>query len=256
MRTARVSIPGMAGVVEASVLEDGGRLLVGSRSVAAGDARFAPASDGLVYGVILNDEDSRRSLGAALEQPPYQAPPRAPVLYIKPYNTHVGHAGTVSLPSAADRVEVCGTLGIVFGAQATRVAEARALEPVRGFTVVADLSLPHASLHRPPIREKCFDGACPIGPWVVAREQIGDPGALEVLVHVNGALQARRSLRGLVRSIPRLIADVTEFLTLYPGDVLLAGVPARNPSASPGDSVAVEIPGVGRLETKIAPVLV
>jgi 5-oxopent-3-ene-1,2,5-tricarboxylate decarboxylase/2-hydroxyhepta-2,4-diene-1,7-dioate isomerase len=133
----------------------------------------------------------------------------------------------------------------VFGAQATRVPEARALEAVRGFTVVADLSLPHTSLHRPPIREKCFDGACPIGPWVVAREQIGDPDALEVLVHVNAELRARRSLRGLVRSIPRLIADVTEFLTLYPGDMLLAGIPVSNPSARPGDSVAVEIPGVG-----------
>jgi 5-oxopent-3-ene-1,2,5-tricarboxylate decarboxylase/2-hydroxyhepta-2,4-diene-1,7-dioate isomerase len=244
----------MAGIVEASVLEDGRRLLVGSRSVPATDARFAPASDGLVYGVILNDEDSLRSLGAALEQPPYQSPPRAPALYIKPYNTHVGHAATVSLPPAADRVEVCGTLGIVFGAQATRVPEARALEAVRGFTVVADLSLPHTSLHRPPIREKCFDGACPIGPWVVAREQIGDPDALEILVHVNAELRARRSLRGLVRSIPRLIADVTEFLTLYPGDVLLAGITVSNPSACAGDTVAVEIPGVGRLETKIGSV--
>jgi 5-oxopent-3-ene-1,2,5-tricarboxylate decarboxylase/2-hydroxyhepta-2,4-diene-1,7-dioate isomerase len=66
-------------------------------------------------------------------------------------------------------------------------------------------------------------------------------------------LRARRSLRGLVRGIPRLIADVTEFLTLYPGDVLLGGIPVRNPSARPGDSVAVEIPGIGRLDAQIAP---
>jgi 5-oxopent-3-ene-1,2,5-tricarboxylate decarboxylase/2-hydroxyhepta-2,4-diene-1,7-dioate isomerase len=244
----------MAGIVEASVLEDGRRLLVGGRNVPAADVRFAPASDGLVYGVILNDEEMLRSLGSALEQPPYQSPPRAPVLYVKPYNTHVGHAATVFLPTAADRVDVCGALGIVFGAQATRVPEARALDPVRGFTVVADLSLPHASLHRPPIREKCFDGSCPMGPWVVAREQVADPGALEVLVQVNAELRARRSLRGLVRSIPRLIADVTEFLTLYPGDVLLAGIPVSNPTAHPGDNVAVEIPPVGRLEAKIGPV--
>ena len=156
------------------------------------------------------------------------------------------------LPDGADRVDVCAALGIVFGAQATRVPEARAFDPVRGYTVVADLSLPHTSLHRPPIREKCFDGSCPIGPWVVAREQISDPDALEVLVHVNGTLQQRRSLRGLVRSISRLIADVTEFLTLYPGDVLLAGVPVAAPSAGPGDGICVEIPGIGRLELRIA----
>jgi 5-oxopent-3-ene-1,2,5-tricarboxylate decarboxylase / 2-hydroxyhepta-2,4-diene-1,7-dioate isomerase len=252
MRTARVSIPGMAGIVEASVLDDGRRLLIGSRSVPAAGVRFEPASDGLVYGVILNDEDSLQMLGTALDQAPYKGPPRAPVLYIKPYNTHVGHGTTVHLPPAADRVDVCGALGIVFGAEATRVAEARALDAVRGFTVVADLSLPHTSLYRPPIREKCFDGSCPIGPWVVSREQVGDPDALEVLVHINAALQQRRSLRGLVRSIPRLIADVTEFLTLYPGDVLLAGVPVAPPSAVAGDELSVEIPGVGRLETKIA----
>jgi 5-oxopent-3-ene-1,2,5-tricarboxylate decarboxylase/2-hydroxyhepta-2,4-diene-1,7-dioate isomerase len=148
-------------------------------------------------------------------------------------------------------VDVCGALGIVFDAPATRMPEARALDPVRGFTVVADLSLPHKSLYRPPIREKCFDGSCPIGPWVVPREQIGDPDALEVLVHINGTLQQLRSLRGLVRGISRLIADVTEFLTLHPGDVLLAGVPVAAPSAGAGDRICVEISGVGRLEARI-----
>ena len=252
MRTARICVPGMAGVVEAAVLDDGGRLLIGSRSVSAASVRFEPPSEGLVYGVILNDQDSLRTMGPALNEAPYKSPPRAPVLYIKPYNTHVGHGATVYLPDGADRVQVCATLGIIFGTQATRVAEARALEAVRGFTVVADLSLPHESLHRPPIREKCFDGSCPIGPWLVPREQIVDPDALEVLVRVNGTAQQRHSLRGLVRSISRLIADVTEFLTLYAGDVLLAGVPVQAPIAGVGDAVAVEIPGIGKLDLRIA----
>jgi 5-oxopent-3-ene-1,2,5-tricarboxylate decarboxylase/2-hydroxyhepta-2,4-diene-1,7-dioate isomerase len=86
---------------------------------------------------------------------------------------------------------------------------------------------------------------------VVSREEIADPGALEVLVHVNGTLQQRRSMRGLIRSVARLIADVSEFLTLYPGDVLLAGVPLAAPSAGAGDKVAVEIPGIGRLDFHI-----
>lgn len=251
MRIARVSIPGAASIVDAEVLGNGDRLLVGGRSVSATQARFEPSCDGLVYGVIVNDQDSLRTLGAALNAAPYKAPPSAPVLYIKPYNTHVGHATTVILPVGADRIEVLGALGIVFGAQATRVAEADALGPVRGYTVVTDLSLPHQSLHRPPIREKCFDGSCAIGPWVVERDEIRDPGGLDVLVYVNGSLQQQRSLRGLVRSVSRLIADVTEFLTLYPGDVLLAGVPVTAPAARPGDSIAVEIPGIGRLETRV-----
>ena len=112
-----------------------------------------------------HDQDSLRTLGAALNAAPYKAPPSAPVLYIKPYNTHVGHAATVILPVGADRIEVLGALGIVFGAQATRLAEADALGPVRGYTVVTDLSLPHQSLHRPPIRETLRRVLChrPVG---------------------------------------------------------------------------------------------
>jgi 5-oxopent-3-ene-1,2,5-tricarboxylate decarboxylase/2-hydroxyhepta-2,4-diene-1,7-dioate isomerase len=150
MRTARVSIPGAAAIVDAEVLGAGERLRVGGRSVSAAQARFEPACEGLVYGVVLNDEDSLRTLGAELYEAPSQAPPRAPVLYIKPYNTHAGHGAAVQLPPGADRLDVFGTLGIVFGAQATRVPAARALEAVRGYTVVADLTLPHKSLYRPP----------------------------------------------------------------------------------------------------------
>jgi 5-oxopent-3-ene-1,2,5-tricarboxylate decarboxylase/2-hydroxyhepta-2,4-diene-1,7-dioate isomerase len=251
MRTARVRFPGSAGIVSALAQGEGQALAVGGRAVPWAQARFEPAAEGLVYGTILNEQDALRALGSALNEPPYKAPPHAPVLYIKPWNTHVGHGAVVHLPEGADQVQVLGTLGIVFGAPASRVSEARALEPVRGFTVVADLSLPQDSLYRPPIREKCFDGACPIGPWVVDRDDVADLAALEVSVRVNGELRQRRSLARLVRPVARLIADVTEFMTLYPGDVLLAGVPIAGPSARAGDTAAVEIPEVGRLEARI-----
>ena len=252
MRTARICVPGMAGVVAAAVHDEGARLVIGGRSVASAGVRFEPPCEGLVYGVILNDQDSLHAMGPQLHSAPYKSPPQAPVLYIKPYNTHVGHGSTVYLPDGVDRVQVCAALGIVFGGQATRVSEGSAMEAVRGFTAVADLTLPHDSLHRPPIREKCFDGSCPIGPWLVGREQVSDPDALEVLVRINGAVQQQRSLRGLVRGVSRLIADVTEFLTLYPGDVLLAGVPVQAPIARAGDAIAVDIPGIGQLEAHIA----
>ena len=251
MRTARISVAGTPGVLIAAGVGRDDLLSVGNRMIPRQGARFEPACDGLVYGVALNDATSLRALGDAVNQAPYKAPPRAPVLYIKPYNTHQGHEALVRLPKGADRVEVFGALGVVFGAQATRVGEAGATQTVRGYTVVADLSLPQASLFRPPIREKCFDGACPIGPWIVDRDEVGDPAALEVLVFVNGELRQRRALRDLIRPVPRLIADVSAFLTLYPGDVLLAGVPLEAPSAAPGDRIAVEIPGVGRLENPI-----
>jgi 5-oxopent-3-ene-1,2,5-tricarboxylate decarboxylase / 2-hydroxyhepta-2,4-diene-1,7-dioate isomerase len=251
MRRARLSVAGTGMIVEAVLGSSGTDMHVGEHPVAANLARFEPAVEGLVYGVILNDTDSLAVLGAALSEPPYKAPPKAPVLYIKPFNTHAGHGAAVHLPAGADRIEVFGALGIVIGSQATRVPEDRALDVVRGYTVVADLSLPQKNFFRPPIREKCFDGSCPIGPWVTDRADVSDPGALEVRITVNGELRQTRSMRNLVRSVPRLIADVTEFMTLYPGDVLLTGIAHIGPPASAGDTIAVEIPGIGRLENRI-----
>lgn len=251
MRIARISGEGLPGTVEATVLGSGEGLAIGGRSVTTARVRFEPPTDGLVYGVILNDRESLRSLGEALSAPPYQTPPKAPVLYIKPYNTHVGHGAGVPLPAGAERVEVFAALGIVFGSPASRLPEARALGAVRGYTIVADLSLPQQNLHRPPIREKCFDRSCPIGPWITDRQEIADPDALEVQVFVNGTRSQRHSLRDLVRPVAGLIAAVSEFLTLHPGDVLLAGVPVQAPTACAGDSVAVEIPAIGRLEFRL-----
>lgn len=251
MRTARVSIPGTGGIVQAQVRDAGATLVVGGRSIPAAQARFEPAADGLVYGTILNDGPSVEALGGKLHQPPYKEPPKAPVLYVKPYNTHTGHGACVRLPEAAERIEVFAALGIVFAHQATRLSEALALHAVGGYTIVADLSLPQQSWHRPPIREKCFDGSCPIGPWVTDAAELPHPEQAEVLVYINGVLRQRRGLHRLTRPVARLIADVSEFLTLYPGDVLLTGIAAEAPSAAAGDSIAVEITGIGRLETRI-----
>jgi 5-oxopent-3-ene-1,2,5-tricarboxylate decarboxylase/2-hydroxyhepta-2,4-diene-1,7-dioate isomerase len=242
----------MAQVVEAQVSPDGARLAVGGTDVPVTAARFAPTCDGLVYGVALNHRDSLEALGGALSQPPYAAPPRAPVVYVKPWNTHAAHGATIALPRGAREVEVLATLGVMIGTQCTHVRAAQALEHVRGYTLVADLSLPQSSLYRPPIREKCFDGSCPVGPWMVSREEIVDPAALELRVTVSGEPAQRFDLRKLVRPLPRLIADVTEFMTLYPGDVLLAGVRHEGPRAGPGQRVSVSIDAVGELAFAIA----
>lgn len=207
---------------------------------------------GLVYGPLLNDQDSIERLGDKLLAAPYKALPNAPILYIKPYNTHVGHGATVYLPPGVSELEVGGTLGLVFGEKASRVSEDRALEAVAGYTVVIDLSVPHQSFFRPPIKEKCFDRACPLGPRLVDKAELPDPASVVITTFINGEVKHQRNLTNLVRPIPRLIADVTEFLTLLPGDVLLVGVPLNIPLARAGERVGVEISGIGRLECLIA----
>jgi 5-oxopent-3-ene-1,2,5-tricarboxylate decarboxylase/2-hydroxyhepta-2,4-diene-1,7-dioate isomerase len=205
---------------------------------------------GNVYGVLLNHRSALAELGAAASQPPYQAPPRAPVLYIKPHNTLNGPGGAVAVPAEAPELEVGATLGVVIGRTACRVAAGEAFDYVAGYTIVNDVSVPHASFYRPSIRLKARDGFCCIGPEVVARARIADPDALDIRVYVDGQLAQSGSTRDLVRPVRQLIADVTEFMTLAAGDVLLVGVPPGAPRVRAGQGVAIEIEGIGRLENR------
>jgi 5-oxopent-3-ene-1,2,5-tricarboxylate decarboxylase/2-hydroxyhepta-2,4-diene-1,7-dioate isomerase len=181
---------------------------------------------GTVYGTLLNHRDALAALGDEVNAAPYKAPPKAPILYIKPRNTVVGHRVPVVVPNDVAELEIGATLGIVIGRTASHVAEAEALAFVDDYTVVNDISVPHASLYRPSMRFKCHDGFCPIGPTIVARADVADPDALAIAVAIDGETVQRSSTAGLVRPVARLIADLTEFMTLFPGDVLMVGVAA------------------------------
>jgi 5-oxopent-3-ene-1,2,5-tricarboxylate decarboxylase/2-hydroxyhepta-2,4-diene-1,7-dioate isomerase len=212
---------------------------------------FMPPVGGTVYGTLLNHVDALAALGEQVNAAPYKAPPRAPVLYIKPRNTLAGHRQPAVVPADVPEVEIGATLGIVIGTTACRVAEARALSFVAGYTVVNDISIPHASFYRPSLRFKCRDGFCPIGPAVVARKMVSDPNCLEIVVSVDGKTVQRSRTDRLIRPVARLLADVTEFMTLRPGDVLMVGVAANPPRARAGQRVTIAIEGVGVLETPL-----
>jgi 5-oxopent-3-ene-1,2,5-tricarboxylate decarboxylase/2-hydroxyhepta-2,4-diene-1,7-dioate isomerase len=212
---------------------------------------FLPPVQGTVYGTLLNHADALAALGDRIHAAPYKAPPRAPILYIKPRNTLVGHRQPVVVPCDAPEVEIGATLGVVIGKTACRVVEADALGHVAGYTVVNDISIPHGSYYRPSLRFKCRDGFCPIGPSVVARKMVSDPNCLEIRVLIDGETVHRSSTEGLIRPVARLIADVTEFMTLHPGDVLMVGVAAGAPRARAGQRVTISIDGVGQLETPL-----
>lgn len=212
---------------------------------------FLPPTRGTVYGTLLNHRDALAALGEQVNAAPYKAPPKAPILYIKPRNTVVGHRVPVLVPADATELEMGATLGIVIGRTASHVAAAEALGFVAGYTVVNDISVPHASVYRPSMRFKCHDGFCPIGPAIVARKWVPDPDALGIGVAIDSKPVQRSSTAGLVRPVAQLIADVTEFMTLFPGDVLTVGVAAAAPRARAGQTVTITIDGVGRLENKL-----
>ncbi|MGS1010619.1 fumarylacetoacetate hydrolase family protein [Achromobacter anxifer] len=200
-----------------------------------------------VVGAALNTRQALAALGDAVDAPPYKAAPKAPVLYIKPANTYARHGDAITLPADVDEVEVGACLGVVFARRATRVSEAEALDHVAGYRVVADLSVPHASYFRPALKQKCRDGFCPIGLDLAPVAAVGDPDALDIEVRIDGQVAQRASTADLIRPVARLIADVTQFMTLEAGDILLVGAPHGAPRARAGQRYEISISRVGTL---------
>lgn len=227
-------------------------MLVNAAALPAGPGLHDALPLGTVYGTLLNHRAALAALGAAVHAAPYKAPPKAPVLYIKPRNTFAGAGTCVRVPAGVDELEIGATLGIVFGRDACRVAEADALGCVAGYTVCNDLSVPHASFYRPSLRFKCRDGFLPIGPWVVAAPRVPHPDALAVRVSIDGRIVQHTSTAGMQRPVARLIAEVSAFMTLAAGDVLMLGVAADAPRARAGQRVRIEIDSIGALETPLA----
>ena len=202
---------------------------------------------GTVYGVVLNDHASVRKIGDALAAAPYKGAPKAPAMYIKPANTRVAESVTVNLPKGAKNVEVGATVGLVMGRAAARLTRANALDAVAGIVLAGDLSLPHDSYYRPAIREKCFDGSLPIG----SIKPLVDLSNLVITTEIDGKIVEQRSLADLVRDPVQLLVDVTEFMTLSQGDVLLLGVSYMAPQAAAGSQVKISAEGVGNLQFSI-----
>lgn len=205
---------------------------------------------GTVYGALLNDQATIERLTPAFSEPPYKAPPVAPVLYIKSRNTVVAAGAVVPVPSEPGVVRVDATVGAVIGRRATRLSLDDATAHVRSLVVVSDLTLPHESYYRPAVRQRCRDGFCPMSQEFPLNDF--DLAQSEISVSINGQRIHTRAFATMVRSLPQLLRDVTEFITLEVGDVLLVGPPEGAPNAKPGDTVEIAVKGLGSLSHTIS----
>jgi 5-oxopent-3-ene-1,2,5-tricarboxylate decarboxylase/2-hydroxyhepta-2,4-diene-1,7-dioate isomerase len=202
---------------------------------------------GTVYGALLNHRSALAALGDAANQPPYNAPPRSPVLFVKPRNTLALPGEAVRIPAGTPELEVGACLGMVIGRTACRVSVPQALDYVAGYLIVADVSIPHANYFRPSIRYKARDGYCPLGPAVTARAAV-NPDALTLRCYVDNVLVQTANSAELIRSAAQLLADVSEFMTLAPGDVLALGAAAPAPRVRSGQRMTIGIDGFGSLD--------
>lgn len=209
---------------------------------------------GVVYGVLGNDPALIDDLGAAVFDAPYKAPPKAPVLYVKPRNTLAISGAATALDDADEGFEVAVNVGMVIGRTACRVTAERALEHVSAFVAVADLSISHGAFYRPSLRFKTRDGSCVIGPALTPASAVANPDDLVVRVLVDGQLAQITSTAARVRSAAQLLQDVTEFMTLRPGDILLMGPANRAPFVRAGQRFVAEVDGLATVSGGIVKV--
>ena len=210
---------------------------------------------GTVYAALLNHRAALDALGDAVHDKPYGKPPVAPVLYVRPASTWNIDGATVPLPDDIDEVEIDASLGIVFDRATSHASLADALDHVCGYVVVADLAVPHASVYRPAIRQRNRDGFCVFASRIVDATSLDsslDLHALTVETSINERVVSTGSTAGLVRAVPQLIADVSAFMRFDAGDVLLVGAIGQPARAHRGDSVRVEIAGLGDVSLTIA----
>lgn len=183
--------------------------------------------------------------------------------FIKSSRCVVAPDAAVPLPKYSKKVDWEAELAVVIGRRAKDVAVDRALDFVAGYTIGNDLSARDASRRNgisdtSPFKfdwvgQKCFDGACPLGPWIVPASEIRDPHKLKIELTVNGAVKQSSNTSELIFNIVEQIAHLSERITLHPGDVILTGTPAgvgagRGEFLKAGDEVRITIEGVGELK--------
>lgn len=171
--------------------------------------------------------------------------PAAPVIFLKPSTAVIGTGDAIRLPADAGVVHHEAELAVVIGRPLKNVDAATAMNGILGYTCANDVSDRTAQQADGQwTRAKGYDSYCPIGPWI---ETVLDPADLRVSAGVNGVLKQDGRTSQLIHDVGTVIAFMSHVMTLLPGDVVLTGTPAGVGPIVPGDSVSVEIEGVGAL---------
>ncbi len=190
-----------------------------------------------------NYADHARELG--------NEPPAEPIIFLKPHSSLAAHGDAIVYPRLSKLVSYEGELGVVIGRRARHVAAAEAAEVIFGYTCVNDVTA--RDFQRKDhqwTRAKGFDTFCPVGPWIVPADEVA-PGSLRVTTWVNGEKKQDAPVTDMIFSVNDIIAFVTEFMTLAPGDLIATGTPAGVGPLEIGWEVRVTIEGVGTLQNKV-----
>ena len=200
---------------------------------------------GTVYGALLNFQQEWQIKAPQMPEAPYKGAPKAPVLFIKTANTFTPSGGRIALPSTVAEVDIGANLAWIFGPDAQPVA----------CVLVNDVSIPHESYYRPPVKFKCVDGFLGVGATAQSIQQVSTD-AVVLTVKLNGQLVQQLNYADTVRKSQALLADISEFMTFQQGDVLLLGSDClpdgKRPRAKAGDVVEISADGFETLVNSFA----
>jgi 2-keto-4-pentenoate hydratase/2-oxohepta-3-ene-1,7-dioic acid hydratase in catechol pathway len=203
---------------------------------------LAPVLPGKIIGVGRNYADHAREHEEEV--------PEIPLLFLKAPSALIGPGDPIRLPVQSKQVEHEAELAVVIGKKAHGIAADETRGYILGYTAANDVTA--RDLQRSDgqwARSKSFDTFCPLGPWIDTEV---DPTDLRIICRVNGQLRQMSSTREMVFSVPQLLAYISGVMTLEPGDVILTGTPAGVGRLDAGDSVQVEIEGLGILENPVS----
>lgn len=202
-----------------------------------------PSEPTKIICIGLNYADHAEESGAEV--------PDRPMLFMKGPNAVASHGDTIELLPGKDQIDWEAELGVVIDEQCRRVDAADAMEVVAGYTAGNDISnRDDQRVEQNWIRGKAFDNASPLGPALVPPEAVPDDANIEL--SVNGETKQSSSIDELIFSVPELIEEITTYVTLEPGDVILTGTPYGVGGLEDGDQVEVEIDGIPTLEFDVA----
>ena len=187
--------------------------------------------------------------------------PDAPIYFTKATTAVIGpDEPIIADPSVSQQLDWEVELGVILGTGGRRISEADALNHVFGYTVIHDVSARDLQFARSGqwFLGKSFDTGCPMGPWIVSADEIGDPQNLDLSLHVNGVEKQSSNTRYMIFPVAKILADLSSVLTLQAGDIISTGTPdgiggSREPPEflQPGDVTEAEVTGIGLLRNPV-----
>jgi len=182
--------------------------------------------------------------------------PEAPMYFAKVPSSLLPHQGSIRIPAGVGRVDHELELALVIGKRGANIPESKAMEHVAGYTIANDVTAREMQREeqkkgKPWTLAKGMDTFCPLGPWLVPAGSVADPHNLTLELKVDGEVRQKGSTADMVYGIPELIAYISRFMTLEPGDLLLTGTPEGVGPILPGNRIEGTIAELGTLENGV-----